>query len=222
MHPNRLLPPYLPALLWLTAAIAWVVLVNEGCLVVFDNGGLALFRSDQNPDRLIGPAMLTTATKGITHAGSGPFVLLLGASLVALTWRRAGRAGALKLGAVIAIYLLLIPLLKELIGRPRPDWPVSLVETASLSFPSGHAARAVLIYVLAALVLPMLTSASRALTLAVCAALALAVGVSRVALGVHWPSDVIGSWLLAGFWLSATWPLLRAELSPDPPRSGGS
>lgn len=220
MKSNRTLPSYLPALLWLAAAVAWAVLVNAGWLVVFDEAGLALFRNDQNPERLIGSAMLTTATKGVTHAGSGPFVLLLSASLVVLTWRRAGRAGALKLGALIAVYLLLIPLLKELIGRPRPDWPMPLVETSSPSFPSGHAARAALIYVLAAFVLPMLTSARRALTLALCAALLLAVGVSRVVLGVHWPSDVIGSWLLAGFWLRATWPLLRADLKPDKPQSG--
>lgn len=88
-------------------------------------------------------------------------------------------------------------LLKEAFGRARPDLVPHLDTVTSLSFPSGHATNVMAIYLLAAL---LLAQARRQLWIGLALLLAAAIGTSRVLLGVHWPSDVLGGWFWgAGF-----------------------
>lgn len=87
--------------------------------------------------------------------------------------------------------------LKEIFSRARPDVVPHLDMVTSLSFPSGHATNAMAIYLLAAL---LLAWTRRPLWIGLALFVALAIGVSRVLLGVHWPSDVLGGWCWgAGF-----------------------
>ena len=81
----------------------------------------------------------------------------------------------------------------------RPEDQDHLVQVQSLSIPSGHAANATLVWLCLALLVPR---TARARTLAIWGAvwLSLAIGLSRVVLGVHWPSDVIGGWAFGLFW----------------------
>lgn len=83
-------------------------------------------------------------------------------------------------------------LLKEIFNRPRPDVVPHLDMVTSLSFPSGHATNVLAIYLLAAL---LLGKSRRPLWIGLALLMGLAIGVSRVLLGVHWPSDVLGGWL---------------------------
>ncbi|MEQ1510236.1 MAG: phosphatase PAP2 family protein [Sphingopyxis sp.] len=85
--------------------------------------------------------------------------------------------------------------LKTAFARQRPDIVPHLDAVHSLSFPSGHATSAAVVYLLFAALVP---TQRRALWLCGAAMMTLATGWSRVALGVHWPSDVIGGWLLGG------------------------
>lgn len=88
-------------------------------------------------------------------------------------------------------------LLKEIFSRARPDVVPHLDMVTSLSFPSGHATNVMAIYLLAAL---MVAQAQRPLWIGLALLMGLAIGVSRVLLGVHWPSDVLGGWCWgAGF-----------------------
>jgi len=91
---------------------------------------------------------------------------------------------------------ILNSLIKLAFDAPRPMMLGSIVETTGASFPSGHAAGAMALYG----ALAMMTR-SRILTLA-CAAMILATGMSRVWLGVHWPSDVFGGWAVGLMWLA--------------------
>jgi undecaprenyl-diphosphatase len=93
-------------------------------------------------------------------------------------------------GTIVARALVIIQ--KYEFDRLRPDEHLRLVEVSSKSFPSGHSANSMLVYPLCALLLAPPRWRRAALTMAV--VLAIGVGVSRVLLGVHWPSDVVGGW----------------------------
>jgi membrane-associated phospholipid phosphatase len=138
----------------------------------------------------------------ISWLGSTPVVLTVAGVAALAAWRRCHR-----LAIAIVVIALARPLvefgLKELISRPRPDGD-RLVAGTGYSFPSGHPLAAAASWCLVPLVVGLYT-ARRALWWASAVAvwaLALAVAASRVWLGVHWTSDVVGGLLLAvlGVW----------------------
>jgi undecaprenyl-diphosphatase len=96
---------------------------------------------------------------------------------------------------------LLVELQKMIAGRDRPGLDDHLEAVSSMSFPSAHAANSMITFLAIALLLPI-AQRYRALSIAVALALTLAVGWSRIALGVHWPSDVIGGWAFGLLWVA--------------------
>lgn len=124
----------------------------------------------------------------------GNLVLVVGAVL----WhRRRGEAGAARIWLAIGLSTLLLSLgLKAVLGRARPElWP-HLVDVNSASFPSGHALSAATFFPLLAHSLAGARPTARAALWAAALAIALWVGVGRLYLGVHWPSDVLAGWAL--------------------------
>jgi membrane-associated phospholipid phosphatase len=106
-----------------------------------------------------------------------------------------------RLGAVLAGASLLSSFasdgLKFAFARVRPDLVPHLDHASSFAFPSGHATSAAVVYLLFAFIVP---TQRRGLWLSVAIVLTILTGMSRITLGVHWPSDVLGGWLLgAGF-----------------------
>jgi undecaprenyl-diphosphatase len=102
--------------------------------------------------------------------------------------------GAIVLAGGSALSIPLVALFKDLVDRPRP--PHRLVHVTGASFPSGHATHAVLYAAAAVLAAAVLRPAARRLALAAGFALALAIGLSRVYLHVHFLTDVIAGWAL--------------------------
>jgi undecaprenyl-diphosphatase len=102
-----------------------------------------------------------------------------------------------------------VGLIKTLVGRPRPALIDHLVEVWSASFPSGHAANSAIIYLTIALLLMQIVESrsARWYLVGVAAALVTLIGVSRVYLGVHWPSDVLAGWSFGTLWSLAWWSL---------------
>jgi undecaprenyl-diphosphatase len=145
-----------------------------------------------------GDPALVAAIRAVTALGSGAVLLpatALGALVLAL--RRDLRGSALLL-VVTLTGRLLVELQKGWIGRPRPADREQLDAVASFAFPSGHAANTTMVaFGLALLVAP---PAWRRTALALAAALAFVVGLSRIMLGVHWPSDVAAGWAFGLFW----------------------
>lgn len=141
-------------------------------------------------------------------------------AVVALLWGR--RREAALLVASVAGGSTLVALAKLAFHRARPDAALALITSpASFSFPSGHAMYTMLLFgtlgFLLARVLPGLRV--RLFALAACAVPVALTGVSRVYLGVHWPSDVLASWLLALSWLTVTCGgfLVLARFAPAAP-----
>lgn len=98
---------------------------------------------------------------------------------------------------------VLNPVHKDLFERPRPDlWP-SPVPVSELSFPSGHAANTAALVV--ALVLALPAGRWRRVAVVVGVPAVVAVAFSQLALGLHYPSDILAGWLWAGAWVSCVW-----------------
>ncbi|MEH1099243.1 phosphatase PAP2 family protein [Micromonospora sp. CPCC 205561] len=132
---------------------------------------------------------------------------LRAAALVLVVWlvRRGARRLAVWVAVTMAVGGLLGPLLKLLVGRPRPDLPDAVAEAPGLAFPSGHALNAALAAgVLLVVFLPLVGPAARRAVWTAALLLALVTGFSRVALGVHWTSDVLAGWLLGAAVVAAT------------------
>ena len=106
---------------------------------------------------------------------------------------------------------LLVELQKYELGRLRPDEHPHLVNVYNLSFPSGHAANAMMVYVAMAMML-VEDDDRRRFWLAAALLLSVLIGLSRTMLGVHWPSDVIAGWSFG-----LLWAMLLAWLGRHPP-----
>lgn len=124
-------------------------------------------------------------------------VALAGATALA----RAGRRwDALLLTLAYACSQLSSALVKALTDRPRPFYGQAIPLPESSAFPSGHATGAAAVLCVAAVLLA--PAARRTAVVSAAGALAVAVGASRVVLGVHWTSDVVAGWALGAAWVA--------------------
>jgi undecaprenyl-diphosphatase len=143
---------------------------------------------------------LTTIMKFFTTIGTGlPIVYITIVILFVLYFLLGHRRELLLLLGVTVCSALLNVILKQLFHRERPSLH-RLVEQTGLSFPSGHAMAAFSLYATLIYLLWRHTSTSfgRIILVAVGSLLIAAIGVSRIYLGVHYPSDVIGGYLASG------------------------
>ncbi len=112
--------------------------------------------------------------------------------------------------ATVLMPVLINVVLKEVIERPRPDMTILISQPTSPGFPSGHAEYAALLFLLLFYLAGELVGPRwlRWPLRMVLVSAILAVGASRVYLGVHWPSDVLGGYLLGALWV---WAVLWAR-----------
>ena len=146
---------------------------------------------------------LTVTFKVITQVGSTLVTGTAAAVTVLLLLWRKRRADAVFLAAVSIGAGAIVSVGKHLLGRARPPLAERLVVETNQSFPSGHALASIaIIGAMAILFVPTVRAGGRRMATLVAAALFLvAIGVSRLYLGVHWSTDVIGGWLAGGGWL---------------------
>lgn len=149
--------------------------------------------------------ILTVVFRGATLVGESWTVTAVAVAAVAALLIRGERMYAALFALVMSAGWLMESLTKILVHRARPPASEALIDLPnSYSFPSGHAfASFVLCALLAYVGLRLVGRAWARLALAAAGlVLVLLVGFSRAYLGVHWPSDVLASWFLAGAWLS--------------------
>src|SRR5450759_4262622 len=140
----------------------------------------------------------------ISNSGSGAvWAVVLTLSVVWLLWRRLPRL-ALFVVVTAAGSSLLNTLVKTSVHRLRPVLTHPVAHESGLSFPSGHAQAAVVGYAVLLLVfLPILHGLWRRVAVAVAVLMVFAIGFSRIALGVHYVSDVVGGYVLGAAWVAA-------------------
>jgi undecaprenyl-diphosphatase len=159
-----------------------------------------------------GPAWFDHAVRDLTSLGSVAVlaaIVLIVFGYLALQRRRLEAASlAVSLGGG----LMLSETLKQVFERDRPPFEWHATDALNASFPSGHALLSTVVYLSlgAMLARAVRTRTMKAYVMGVAVVLALAVGASRVYLGVHWASDVLGGWSLGAAWATLCWLAERA------------
>ena len=192
-------------LLWGFLALASEVM--EGDTTTLDRRILVAMRKSDDPSRPIGPDWVENSLLDLTSIG-GPTVLgLVVVSVVGFLLLQGRRHTAVVVFATAASGEIANYAMKNLFLRPRPDIVPHLRDVTTSSFPSGHAMESAIIYLTLGAMLMRLSE--RRLTKLYCIGIAIAltllVGISRVYLGVHYPTDVIAGWMFGFFWASLCW-----------------
>jgi undecaprenyl-diphosphatase len=162
------------------------------------------------------PVLAATA-RGFTALGDPLFLVPACAACAGWLWYQGrGRLGVVLL-AVALLGRIAGELQKYWVARARPNLEPHLVVVKTQSFPSGHATSSMIFYLAVAVALSAGTRWQRAAA-AGAVLLSLLIGTSRVVLGVHWPSDVVGGWAFGMLWVLLTLRPAERLLRADSPK----
>ena len=193
-----------PSVLSLSILVASGGLFGAALQGVLAHGGLTLADPTLFVDVLARRAgWLSTVALVTTELGYGPLVYALLLATGFLLWHRQRdwRAPLIALTVLATGQLVRLAVMRA-VRRTRPPPQFWLAQPDGFSFPSGHTTTATLGYLLIAWLLAQLWPAKRIPLFVAAAGIAATVGLSRVYLGVHWPTDVLAGWALGLAWLS--------------------
>jgi undecaprenyl-diphosphatase len=180
--------------------------------VGFEQRLMLALRDANAPHDPVGPPWFESMWVDVTALGSGHVLsllalIVLGYLAMLREWRTALVFAIAMIGAAFGGTLL-----KGVFERPRPEVISQLIEVGSLSFPSGHSLSSAVMYPTLGAMIARLVKHVRLKLYVVSVALLMMVliGVSRVYLGVHYPSDVLAGWMLGLGWATLCWTALRA------------
>ncbi len=202
-----LLLAVLAVVLGVWAFIALADEVAEGGTQKLDDRILRALRDPADPARPIGPAWVGEAARDLTALGGFTVLPLMIAAVAGyLGMVRKFDAVCLVLGATVS-GLLLSLVLKHFFERPRPDVVPHLSGDYTSSFPSGHSLLAAVVYLTLGSLLARVVQPRRLKIyfIAVAMLLTFLVGLSRVVMGVHYPTDVLAGWTAGLVWAVLWW-----------------
>ena len=213
---GRLHPPLLVVLPWSLAVVLVMsllfVLLNLEVLDTSDSLDLWLIRWTRaagNPERLVGPPLLQESLRDFTALGGYAVLILVSVLFAGFAWVELSRGVCWFFsGTVWGGYFLAVAV-KLLVQRERPDVvPYLSLARGSTSFPSAHAMMSVIVYGSIGLLLSARVRDRHLQRLFTVSPLLLSVlvGISRVFMGVHYPTDVLAGWALGLLW---TWAAFR-------------
>jgi undecaprenyl-diphosphatase len=176
--------------------------VAHGSTYAFDEWFIVALRAPGDLADPIGPKWLEEMMRDFTALGSTGVLALMVLAIAGFLAMTRKRHAALLVLVSVAGGVLISQTMKWAYARPRPDLVPHGAEVFSASFPSGHSMMAAVVYLTLGALLAC-TQADRtvkAYVLTVAVLLTALIGVSRIYLGVHWPTDVLAGWVLGGVW----------------------
>ena len=199
---SRMLATFLVLALFLSGFAKLASEMAEGDTLAFDKWLIHGLRRAADPSVPAGPAWLHKGMVDITALGGVTVLTVITALAAGYLIASRKRATALFLVAAIAGGGIASTLLKLVFSRPRPDVVEHLVMVDSASFPSAHAMNSAITFLTIGALLARTEKdrGVRIYLIAAAIALTLAIGSSRVYLGVHWPTDVIAGWTVGAAW----------------------
>jgi undecaprenyl-diphosphatase len=194
---------------WAFAELAGEVL--EGQTQKIDEAIVRAMRRPDNPAVPIGPDWLAESARDVTALGGMAVLLLVTAGVAGflLLSRKAATmwfvVGATTGGAALSLAL------KAAFDRPRPDVVPHLAYVYTSSFPSGHSMMSAVVYLTLGALLARSVARKRLklYLLAIAVLLTAMIGITRVYLGVHYPTDVLAGWSAGLVWATLCWLLAR-------------
>ena len=208
--------PQVLTVVLLVAGCVWAFVgladeVAEGETHGFDTAVLMALRNPADPADPLGPGWLEELGRDVTAFGGVGILGFLTLAVAGFLWLQGNRRSMWLMLAAVGSGQVLSSLAKHGFDRPRPDLVPHGMQVYTASFPSGHSMMAAITYLtLATLVARVLPSrALKAYVLVLAVLVTLAVGVSRVYLGVHWPTDVLAGWTAGAAWALAWWLVAR-------------
>lgn len=181
--------------------------VMEGETQHFDNYILKSLREPNDVSQPVFPAWVTQSMKDITSLGSGTVLVLFSIIVTGyLLLQKKYYWLWLLLIATIGGALIVWGL-KEIIGRTRPTVVTHLLEEKSLSFPSGHSMMSAIVYLTQATLLSRIEKnrIAKIFIISIALLLTFLIGISRVYIGVHYPTDVLAGWIAGISWALLCW-----------------
>lgn len=200
------------AVLLVVALAVWAFIeladeVAEGDLEAFDRAVMMTLREQGDADNPVGPAWMEEAMRDVTALGS---VAVLGGVTVAacgFLWLQGKHSAVLYVLVAVLGALVLSSTFKWFYARPRPDLFPHGDKVYTASFPSGHSSMSAAVYLTLGVMLARYQPQRRLqiYLVALAVVLTIAVGISRVYLSVHWPTDVLAGWTLGAAWALGCW-----------------
>lgn len=201
--------------------------VVEGSTHAFDRSVILSLRASEDLSDPVGPEWLEEMARDATALGGVLVAVLATAGVAVFLLMRGRKFPALFLVTSVALGLTISTIYKMVIDRPRPDLVPHGSIVHSASFPSGHSMMSAMIFFTIAAILMRAEPSKRVKTYLLLLAMALCVlvGVSRVYLGVHWPTDVLAGWTAGIGWAVVSYVIGRrigwiaGEHEPDDPQT---
>jgi membrane-associated phospholipid phosphatase len=208
------------AFLLVAIPFGWLVsqVEGEGSLVRFDTSAARHLHAWVRDAPTTVPVL-----QAVTFLGSTVWIYMIGIPAALFVWRRHHVRLAVFLAVTVVGGGVLNSVLKAVVDRPRPSLVDPVAVADGRSFPSGHAMTSTVVYGALLLVfLPVVARRLRPVVIGAAVVLVAAIGFTRLALGVHYISDVLGGFVLGLAWLAAstaafsTWRVERGRPPVDP------
>ncbi len=199
----------------LLITVGFIWLINGESLIELEERLLIFFRHSSDLANPLGSTVIEEAIRDLTSLGSTLVTTLLAIYVVIFLYLYHKPRYSIFLASAVLLGIAYVFLIKLGFDRPRPDVVPHFMRSLSPSFPSAHSSMSAIVYLLIAEVLSrgFPNKSLRIFIFIVAILVTVSVGISRVYLGVHWPTDVLGGWIIGVTWVLTCWMVEKALIT---------